>query len=342
MIWNLIQGLFRLGIVLGRKFMARLKPLLRKSLVRLHARRVEGNDESSAVETEISLPLPASQTEANPMSDLAAASAVAMTPVAAGQALVRYGQGYSVVARFYPQQHRVSRVIWLDYRALQRKHGAYLVKRLRSRAGGALLPRGMKPLEPEKDWGRIELPDEYLEFDSLKDLRVIRFMERSVEDVGILIEEEIPDDVFTKCRWNPPKPVAVEPTDLQKRTRVLELTPAQLREEDQARKQPLATDEKIYANLQKPVVTTSHQGVLRKTGYVERTDPSGRRYRTFYAEVDDGIRTVRHTGVDLQRALLREQVELGDRVEVFNLGLVPMGNGKYRKKIWSARKLPMV
>ena len=58
-------------------------------------------------------------------------------------------------------------------------------------------------------------------------------------------------------------------------------------------------------------------------------------------EVEDEVRTIRHIGVDLQRALLREQINIGDRVEVFNIGLVPVGSGKYKKKIWSARKLPV-
>jgi hypothetical protein len=338
MIWNLIQGLFRLGLMLSKKLWHGLMRVLRNCRWKLVRALPEVAEMGEEVLTEPAMPLARTHAveSTKPKSEV-----VAIEPVAHDETLVRYGQGFSVVARFYPAQHRVSRTIWLDYKALQRKHGAYLVKRLRSRAGGEFRQRGVKPLEPEKSWGRILLPDEYLEFDSLQDLRVIRFMERSLEDVGILIEEEIPDDVLTKSRWKP-QAVLVEPTDLQKRTRVLEMTPAQLREEDQARKQPLASEEKIYANLQKPAVTTSHLGTLRKTGYVERTDPSGRRYRTFYAEVDDGIRTVRHTGVDLQRALLREQVELGDRVEVFHLGLVPVGNGKYRKKIWSARKLPQV
>jgi hypothetical protein len=327
MIWHLIQVLLRLSWMVMKKCHQQFGPWVRQvvggiSTMKLTQEVSESPEEPLQAETEL-------QAAVNPL----------LEPVATGQSLVRYGDGYSVVARFYRAQQRVSRVVWLNYPALKRKHGAYLVKRLRSRAGGEFRRRGMKPLQPEKDWGRLVLPDENLEFDSLQDLRVIRFMERSVEDVGILIEEEIPDGGVTKSRWIPPQPVVLPLTDLQKRTRVVEMTPAQLQQEDQARKKPLATEEKTYANLQAPVVTTRHEGTLKRTGYVERTDPSGRRYRTFYAEVDDGIRTVRHTGVDLQRALLREQVELGDRVEVFNLGLVPVGSGKYRKKIWSARKV---
>ena len=188
------------------------------------------------------------------------------------------------------------------------------------------------------------MPDEYLEFESLQDLRVIRLMEKTLEDAGALIEAEIPENLLNKRPWRllPPCPAPEhELTDLQKRRKTVELSMAEIRAEDAARKIPLASREKVYPNMVPPPVVRSHSGLLRKTGYVERTDPSGRKYRTFFAEVDDGERTVRHIGVDLQRALLREQVDIGDRVEVFNIGLVPVGSGKYKKKIWSARKLPV-
>ncbi len=264
-----------------------------------------------------------------------------------GQALIRYGEGFSVVCLFYRRHARVTRVLWLDYKKLQRKHGAYVVRRLRTRAGESSVPARTLPHAADgrsKAWGRIALPDEYLEFESLQDLRVIRLMEKTVEDAGTLIEEEIPENLLNKRPWRLLPPCEApehELTDLQKRRKTVELSMTEIRAEDAARKIPLASREKAYPNMVPPPVVRSHSGLLRKTGYVERTDPSGRKYRTFFAEVDDGERTVRHIGVDLQRALLREQVDIGDRVEVFNIGLVPVGSGKYKKKIWSARKLPV-
>lgn len=263
-----------------------------------------------------------------------------------GQALIRYGDGFSVVCHFYRRHAWVTRVVWLDYKKLQRMHGAYVVRRLRTRAGEP--PVRVRVVSHQADgrsraWGRIALPDEYLEFESLQDLRVIRLMEKTLEDAGALIEAEIPENLLNKRPWRllPPCPAPEhELTDLQKRRKTVELSMAEIRAEDAARKIPLASREKVYPNMVPPPVVRSHSGVLRKTGYVERTDPSGRKYRTFFAEVDDGEKTVRHIGVDLQRALLHEQVDIGDRVEVFNIGLVPVGSGKYKKKIWSARKLP--
>lgn len=264
-----------------------------------------------------------------------------------GQSLIRYGEGFSVVCHFYLRQARVLRVIWLDYSKLQRKHGAYVVRRLRTRAGEAVdrlqsscRRRVGHPLRP---WGRIALPDDYLEFDSLQDLRVIRLMEKTVEEANALIEEEIPENLLNKRPWRLlPAAAAPEPelTDLQKRRKTVIMSMDDIRAEDAARKKPLASVDKQYPQLIKPPVIRSHIGVLRNAGYVERKDPSGRSYRTFFADLEEDGRTIRHTGVDLQRALLREQIDLGDRVEVFNIGLVPVGSGKYKKKIWSARKLP--
>lgn len=263
-----------------------------------------------------------------------------------GQSLIRYAEGFSVVCHFYLAQARVSRVVWLDYVKLQRKHGAYVVRCLRTRAGEHvthLQSNRRHAGHPLRPWGRIVLPDDYLEFDSLQDLRVIRLMEKTVEDATALIEEEIPENLLNKRPWRLLPPAAApepELTDLQKRRKIVNMSMDDIRAEDASRKKPLAKDDQQYPQLIKPPVIRSHTGVLRNAGYVERKDPSGRSYRTFFAELEEDGRTVRHTGVDLQRALLREQIDLGDRVEVFNIGLVPVGSGKYKKKIWSARKLP--
>ncbi len=263
-----------------------------------------------------------------------------------GQSLIRYGQGYSVVCHFYRNENRVVRVLWLDYQSLARKYGAYVVRRLRTRAGEVVNSlqsggAGMR-VKPQRPWGRISLPDEQLEFESLQDLRVVRLMEKTLEDAGLLIEEEIPDNLLNKRPWRilPPSPATAPELDrFRKNQQDVEKTMGELRQEDAARKVPLASQNKQYPGMEAPKVVTSHKGVLRKTGYVERKDLSGRTYRTFFADIEDDARTLRHTGVDLQRAFLREQIEIGDRVEVFNIGLAPVGEGKYKKKIWSARKM---
>ncbi len=263
-----------------------------------------------------------------------------------GQSLIRYGHGYSVVCHFYRNENRVVRVLWLDYQSLARKYGAYVVRRLRTRAGEVVNTlqsggAGMR-VKPQRPWGRISLPDEQLEFESLQDLRVVRLMEKTLEDAGLLIEEEIPDNLLNKRPWRvlPPSPATAPELDrFRKNQQDVEKTMGELRQEDAARKVPLASQNKQYPGMEAPKVVTSHKGVLRKTGYVERKDLSGRTYRTFFADIEDDARTLRHTGVDLQRAFLREQIEIGDRVEVFNIGLAPVGEGKYKKKIWSARKM---
>ncbi len=341
--FDFVQGLFRsvvyLGVVLRHHWSRKVTP----------ERWAEQMASAEAVQAPLALTAPAEPESAleSPVSP----TVQHLVPVPdvdflVGQVLVRHGEGFNVVCHFYRRDSRVVRAIWLDYKSLQRKHGAYVVRRLRTRAGeqvakarGSARSQGVAP----RHWGRIVIPDEFLEFESLQDLRVIRLMEKTLEDAGALIEEEIPENLLNKRPWRLLPPCAApehELTDLQKRRKTIERTMEEIRTEDAARKVPLASQDRQYPNMIKPPVVSSHSGVLRKTGYVERTDPSGRKYRTFFAEVEDEVRTIRHIGVDLQRALLREQINIGDRVEVFNIGLVPVGTGKYKKKIWSARKVP--
>ncbi len=343
--FDLFQGLFRsvvyLGVVLRHHWGRKVTP----------ERWTEQMAAAEAIHAPLALPAPAPAESESSLAapELSAPQHLVPVPDAdylVSQVLVRYGEGFNVVCHFYRRDSRVVRALWLDYKSLQRKHGAYVVRRLRTRAGqqvararGSARAQGVTP----RRWGRIALPDEFLEFESLQDLRVIRLMEKTLVDAGALIEEEIPENLLNKRPWRLLPPCAApehELTDLQKRRKTIERSMEEIRAEDAARKVPLASQDKLYPNMIKPPVVSSHSGVLRKTGYVERTDPSGRKYRTFFAEVEDEVRTIRHIGVDLQRALLREQINIGDRVEVFNIGLVPVGSGKYKKKIWSARKLP--
>jgi hypothetical protein len=303
---------------------------------------------SVAVQTPVErqgLSLTGKTREAVPRRNMIAITEAVDTHAQPSQVLIRYGAGFSVVSRFYRKQGRITRVIWLDYNALKRRHGAFVVRRLRLRAGEAgARPRrqGSAPGGAAQDWGRVALPDEVLQFESLQDLSVVQLMERSLTEATQLIETEIPDNLVNRKPWHLLSPCVApgeEPSDVQKRTTTQECTLEEMRAHE-GRRNGLSAPEKTYPNLVKPPVVVQHSGVLRKTGYVERTDPSGRKYRTFFAELEDEVQTVRHTGVDLQRALLREEVNIGDRVEVFTIGLVPTPLGQYKKKIWSARKLP--
>ena len=263
------------------------------------------------------------------------------------QVVIRYGYGFNVVFRFFQKQSKVSRVLWLDYKLLNRKYGAFVVRRLRARAGENVLSlQSTAPnyaLSKANPWGRIVLLDEPLEFESIRDLRVIRFLERTMDDALLLIEEEIPENLVSKKPW------ALQPTkdaetfdsnETEKRKRIVDVAMEDLIKEDKARKTPLILQDNPYPNLIKPPVVQKFVGELRRTGYLERKDNAGRRYRTFFADVQEaGDHVIRHTGVDLQRALMQENARIGDRVEIFNIGLSPMGGGKYKKKIWSARKI---
>ncbi len=290
--FDLFQGLFRsvvyLGVVLRHHWARKVTP----------ERWTEQMAAAEAIQAPLALPAPV-PAPAGPESSLAAPELsipLHLVPVPdadylVSQVLVRYGEGYNVVCHFYRRDSRVVRALWLDYKSLQRKHGAYVVRRLRTRAGqqvararGSARAQGVTP----RRWGRIALPDEFLEFESLQDLRVVRLMEKTLEDAGALIEEEIPENLLNKRPWRllPPCPAPEhELTDLQKRRKTIERSMEEIRAEDAARKVPLASQDRLYPNMIKPPVVSSHSGVLRKTGYVERTDPSGRKYRTFFAEV---------------------------------------------------------
>ncbi|NDU86061.1 MAG: hypothetical protein G3H99_05560 [Ferrovum sp.] len=280
---------------------------------------------------------------------VSAEGASAMEPGGAfsstGQPLIRYGDGFSVVCRCYPGEGRVVRSLWLDYGKLRRRYGAMVERRLRLRAGEGVqemqaLPHQAK--HPTRPWGRIALTEVHHVFPSLQDQGLLKLMDKTVEECQTLIEAEVPDGLLHKRPWHilPPCPAPEHDlSDVQKRRKVIEMSMEEVRAKDAKRKSPLASTNKSYPTLiQAPAVRT-FRGVLESTGFVERTDPSGRKSRTFFAEVRDEVQRIRHTGSDLQRALLREQIVAGDTVEIFAIGLVPMGSGKYKKKIWSARKV---
>ena len=338
LVQTLMRGAWYSTQVLRQRWRHSLQPVDWDRQMKVQRDAVAVQAKGSARLSEVSVAAPLSL-------ERVATTALEDTQPHPSQVLIRYGAGFSVVGRFYRKQGRVTRVIWLDYKALKRRHGAFVVRRLRLRAGevGARLRRqGSAPGAVAQEWGRVALPDEALQFESLQDLSVVQFMERSLTEATQLIEAEIPDNLVNQKPWRLLPPCAApggEPSDVQKRTTTHECTLAEIRAQEE-RGNRAARPEKIYPNLVVPPVVVQHNGILRKTGYVERVDPSGRKYRTFFAELEDEMQTVRHTGVDLQRALLREEVNIGDRVEVFTIGLVPSASGQYKKKIWSARKLP--
>lgn len=262
-----------------------------------------------------------------------------------GQAVIRYGDGYSVVCRCYPEKGKVARTLWLNYIRLQQRYGAWTEQRLRLRAGGAVAFQQALPHQgclPTRPWGRIELSELSLTFTSLQDQALIALVDQTVDESQRLIDAEVPDGLLAQQPWQllPEGPV-LEPTPAPdaKTRRVVEMSLAEVRAADARRKTPLATTDKVYPNLVKAPEVRCYKGVLMRTGFVERSDAKGRKSRSFFAEVRDEVRSVRHTGTDLQRALLREDIQEGDQVEVFAIGLVPQGGGKSMKKIWSVRKV---
>lgn len=198
---------------------------------------------------------------------------------------------------------------------------------------------------PTRPWGRIELPDRALTFSSLQDQALIALVDQTADEAQRLIDAEVPDGLLQQQPWQllPETPTTTEeampsPSDAKMR-RVVEMTLSALREADAQRKHPLATTQKCYPNMVKAPEVRRFTGVLTRAGFVERSDAKGRKSRTFFAEVGDEVQSVRHTGTDLQRALMREKIQEGDRVEIFAIGLVPLGGGKSMKKIWSVRKV---
>lgn len=262
-----------------------------------------------------------------------------------GQAVIRYGEGFSVVCHCYPEEGRVVRTLWLDYTRLRRRYGAWVERRLRLRAGGAVSRQQALPHQGRLDsrpWGRIALTETQLTFASLQDQTLIRLVEQTVEEGQQLVDAEVPDGLLHKRPWRllPPAPMEAMPVeDTQKRRQVIDMTMAELRSADARRKTPLASQQKVYPNMVKTPDVRRFKGVLSRTGFVERRAESGKKTRQFFAEVSDDVQTVRHTGTDLQQALLREEIEEGDTVEIFAIGLVPIGKGRAKKQIWSARKV---
>ncbi len=262
-----------------------------------------------------------------------------------GQPVIRYGDGFSVVCHCYPEEGRVKRTLWFDYTRLRRRYGAWVERRLRLRAGHAVEKQQAMPCVgqlPVRPWGRIELPESALTFVSLQDQALILLLEQTMEEARRLIDAEVPDGLLHKKPWHllPPAPLAEPVGDVErKRQRVIDMTMAELTQLDARRKKPLAETERVYPERIKAPEVRKFRGTLLRTGFVEHDPPSGRKYRTFFAEVQDEVQVVRHTGSDLQRALLHEGIEEGDMVEVFAIGLVPLGGGRVKKKIWSARKV---
>ena len=121
-----------------------------------------------------------------------------------GQPLIRYGDGYSVVCRCYPETGRVVRSLWLDYTKLRRRYGIQVERRLRLRAGAAVVQMQSLPHQgnlPTRPWGRIDLGEVTLAFSSLQDQGLLRLLDQTVGEAQALVDAEVPDGLLQKRPW---------------------------------------------------------------------------------------------------------------------------------------------
>jgi hypothetical protein len=272
----------------------------------------------------------------------------------------REGEGFKIVFHFQVKKHRVRRVVWLDFNRLVTRMGRDAAWAMRARLGQAQMRFSVSG--PAHPWGRLELPDAWLEIGSSREGKARRFMLDTLDAVNQLIEAGGMDLVSGHHESLPvgdPKPVeTIDAVSSKggKRSRKQRSqsdavnTPSHLALAD---KEDAVLSSKPKAALPgvdpaedrqglPPGVTPEYvcTGILAATGFTERTDSAGRHYRIFYADVDTGSGKLnRQTGTDLERALFSVKAEVGMRVRLQHLGHVPVNGGRYRRKVWQAAVL---
>jgi len=272
----------------------------------------------------------------------------------------REGDGFKVVFHFQVKKHRVRRVVWLDFTRLVKRMGRDAAWAMRARLGQAQMRFSVSG--PAQPWGRLELPDAWLEVASSREGKARRFMLDNLDAVNQLIEEGGMDLVSGRHESLPigdPKPVEVQDAGSGrggKRSRKLNgksevsstqgSLPLNPKGNEEASTRKVAALPAVDAtdDLQglPPGVTPEYvcTGILAATGFTERTDSAGRHYRIFYADVDTGSGKLnRQTGTDLERALFVAKAQIGVRVRLQQLGHVPVNGGRYRRKVWQAAVL---
>jgi len=272
----------------------------------------------------------------------------------------REGDGFKIVFHFQVKKHRVRRVVWLDFSRLVTRMGRDAAWAMRARLGQAQMRFSVSG--PAHPWGRLELPDAWLEIESSREGKARSFMLDTLDAVNQLIEAGGMDLVSGHHESLPvgdPKPVQSADSSSSK---VGKRSRKQTSLSDAGKTQANVTltgneevglSSKPKAALPDVGPADDHQGlppgvtpeyvctgILAATGFTERSDSAGRHYRIFYADVDTGSGKLnRQTGTDLERALYSVKAEVGMRVRLQHLGHVPVNGGRYRRKVWQAAVL---
>jgi len=272
----------------------------------------------------------------------------------------REGDGFKIVFHFQVKKHRVRRVVWLDFSRLVNRMGRDAAWAMRARLGQAQMRFSVSG--PAHPWGRLELPDAWLEIGSSREGKARRFMLDTLDAVNQLIEAGGMDLVSGRHETLPvgdPKPEdTVDLVSAKPGTRSRKKTTQSDAVKTQANLALVARDEASPSSTIKAAlpgvdaaddrqglptgVTPEYvcTGILAATGFTERNDSAGRHYRIFYADVDTGSGKLnRQTGTDLERALHSVKAEIGMRVRLQHLGHVPVNGGRYRRKVWQAAVL---
>jgi hypothetical protein len=272
----------------------------------------------------------------------------------------REGDGFKIVFHFQVKKHRVRRVVWLDFNRLVSRMGRDAAWAMRARLGQAQMRFSVSG--PAHPWGRLELPDAWLEIGSSREGKARSFMLDTLDAVNQLIEAGGMDLVSGRHDSLPvgdPKPEykahsAASKGGKRNRTQG-SLSDAGKTQNNLAlvNHEDAASTSTLKAALPGVDLADDRQGlppgvhpeyvctgILAATGFTERSDSAGRHYRIFYADVDTGSGKLnRQTGTDLERALHLAQAQVGMRVRLQHMGHVPVNGGRYRRKVWQAAVL---
>ena len=272
----------------------------------------------------------------------------------------REGDGFKIVFHFQVKKHRVRRVVWLDFSRLVTRMGRDAAWAMRARLGQAQMRFSVSG--PAHPWGRLELPDAWLEIGSSRESKARSFMLDTLDAVNQLIALGGMDLVSGHHQSLPvgdPKPVeSADSSSSKGGKRSRKHTSQSDAGKIQAKGTLTGNEEAGLSSKPKvalpgvdpaddhqglpPGVTPEYvcSGILAATGFTERSDSAGRHYRIFYADVDTGSGKLnRQTGTDLERALYSVKAEVGMRVRLQHLGHVPVNGGRYRRKVWQAAVL---
>lgn len=282
----------------------------------------------------------------------------------------REGDGFKLIFHFQLKKQRVRRTVWLDFTRLARRMGREQAWAMRTRLGHAQMRYAVD--QPQRPWGRLELPEVRLAVDSTRGQKARSFMLETLDAVNALIDEGGLALVSGRHQSLPmgdgPAPGVLEAG--RRKSRQAASTAAVLPADPAPALAPAAAQGELALESTGPAAAASVSvasgagaaespeeaaraglprgvvaqhvctGFLAAAGWTERSDASGRSYRIFYADVDVDGRLHRQTGVDLERALHDAQARIGLKVRLQHLGYVPVNGGRHRRKVWQATVLP--